>query len=65
MTFSEIRKLKYMTQEVLAEKVGVSQSAVAAWETGVAKPTLNNLILLSKVLNEDISVIAESLSTLN
>lgn len=30
----QLRKLKSMTQEDIAEKVGVSRQAVAKWESG-------------------------------
>ena len=35
---AEIRKLRDITQQELAEKVGVSQSYVARWETGRSQP---------------------------
>lgn len=33
------RKEKGMTQEMLAEQLGVTRQAVARWETGKAQPT--------------------------
>lgn len=39
------------TQEKLAERAGVSRSAVARWETNDIEPNLNHLVLLSKTLN--------------
>ena len=32
----QMRKLKHMTQEDIAEKVGVSRQAIAKWESGVS-----------------------------
>ena len=32
-----LRKLKNMTQEDIAEKIGVSRQSVAKWETGVSQ----------------------------
>ena len=32
-----------MSQRELATAIGVSQAAVAQWETGAAQPTLDNL----------------------
>lgn len=38
-----------LTQEMLAEKVGVSRIAVANWEQGRALPTLENLRLVASL----------------
>ena len=40
-----------MTQEDIAEKVGVSRQAVAKWESGESIPDLEKSRLLAKVLN--------------
>ena len=40
-----------MTQEYLAEQVGVSRQAVSKWESGNAEPSMSNLIAISKILN--------------
>lgn len=55
------RKLKGMSQEELAEKVGVSRQAVSKWETGEALPEITKLKALAEIfgvttdflLNED------------
>lgn len=45
------RKANGLTQQQLAERVGVTQSAIAAWESGKREvPTGNNLLRLSEVL---------------
>lgn len=51
---SELRKEKGMTQEQLAEKLGVTQKSVSRWETGKNMPDLSLLQTLSSEL--DISV---------
>lgn len=55
MKFSEkiiqARKAKALTQEDLAEAVGVSRQAVSKWETGEAKPDLEKLMGICKVLD--------------
>lgn len=55
MKFSEkiiqARKAKALTQEDLAEAVGVSRQAVSKWETGEANPDLDKLVSLCKVLD--------------
>lgn len=45
------RKYMMLTQEELAEKVGVSKSAVAKWETNGGLPDRDNLKRLAKVIN--------------
>ena len=46
----EYRKKCRLSQEKLAEMVGVDRSNVAKWEAGVHKPRADMLILLAKVL---------------
>lgn len=38
-----------MTQEFVAEALGVSRQAVSKWETGVSAPNTSNLIALAKL----------------
>ena len=38
-----------MTQEFVAESLGVSRQAVSRWETGTADPSTSNLIALAKL----------------
>lgn len=55
MKFSEkiiqARKAKALTQEDLAEAVGVSRQAVSKWETDEAKPDLDKLVAICNALN--------------
>ncbi len=44
------RKYMGLTQEELGEKIGVSKSAVAKWETDGGLPDRDNLRRLSKVI---------------
>ncbi len=46
-----IRKQKKISQEILAEKVGVSRQSVSKWECGEAYPTMDNIIKLCKIFN--------------
>lgn len=48
------RKQKGLSQEALAERVGVSRQALGKWEKGTALPSLENLQALAGVL--DVSV---------
>lgn len=45
----KIRKSKSISQEDLAEKVGVSRQSVSKWETGEAYPEMNNILELCKI----------------
>ena len=38
-----------MTQEFVAETLGVSRQAVSKWETGTSEPSTSNLIAISKM----------------
>ena len=38
-----------MSQEFVAEAVGVSRQAVSKWENGVSDPSTSNLIVLAKL----------------
>ena len=46
-----IRKHHTISQEQLAEKVGVSRQSVSKWETGEAYPEMNNILQLCKIFN--------------
>ena len=46
----QIRKMKNMTQEDIAGKIGVSRQAVAKWESGETSPDLEKGRLLADVL---------------
>ncbi|NLO38206.1 MAG: helix-turn-helix transcriptional regulator [Ruminiclostridium sp.] len=45
----QLRKANNLSQEQLAEKVGVSRQAVSKWERAEASPDTDNLIILSKL----------------
>lgn len=55
MTFSEklktIRKKAGMSQEKLAEKIGVSRQAITKWETDSGIPDIDNMMALSSLFN--------------
>ncbi len=55
MSFGEnlqtIRKKNQLSQEELAEMLGVSRQAVSKWELGEAYPEVDKLLILSKKLN--------------
>ena len=43
------RMERNMTQEFVAEALGVSRQAVSRWETGTADPSTSNLLALAKI----------------
>ena len=45
----ELRKKHNLSQEELAEKLGVSRQAVSKWERSEASPDTDNLISLAKI----------------
>ena len=47
----QLRKASNMTQEQLAEKVGVSRQSVSKWEGGQAVPELDKLLELGRLFN--------------
>ena len=47
----ELRKQQGLSQEELAEKLGVSRQAVSKWERSEASPDTDNLISLAKLFN--------------
>ena len=54
----QARKIRGLSQENLAELIGVSRQAVSKWETGEAMPDLEKLITLCRVLELDMEYLA-------
>ena len=50
-----LRKLKKISQEQLAEKVGVSRQSVSKWETGEAYPEMSNILALCSIFHCNIN----------
>ena len=63
MVFSEklqiLRKNRGLTQEELAEKLGVSRQAVAKWESSLVYPDIYNLIQISKLMNVSVDYLVK------
>lgn len=55
MTFAEklksMRKQSGMSQEKLAEKIGVSRQAITKWENNTGIPDIENMLALSSLFN--------------
>ena len=45
------RKKNNMSQDELAEKLGVSRQSISLWETGQTQPTIDNIIALANIFN--------------
>ena len=48
-----------MTQEFVAETLGVSRQAVSKWECGAADPSTSNLLALAKLYGVDAKELLE------
>ena len=48
-TLKELRTERGMTQEFVAESLGVSRQAVSKWENGSSEPSTSNLIAIAKL----------------
>lgn len=53
----ELRRSRGMSQETLADQIGVSRQAVSKWETGDAMPDLLKLIALAEALDVSIDAL--------
>lgn len=53
----QMRKKRGWKKAELAEKCGVSQDMIAAWEKGEAEPTATELITLSITFNKTVDEI--------
>lgn len=56
-----LRRKKGLTQETLAETLGLSRQAIARWENGTSIPDVNNLIALSDFFHVSIDHLLRSL----
>lgn len=56
----EARKQAGLSQEQLAEKLGISRSAVAKWETDAGMPDIDNLKILSQLLDVSIDYLVDN-----
>ena len=53
------RKELGLSQEYLAEQLGISRQAVAKWEAGQSRPTAANLAALAAVLELPVSALVD------
>ena len=56
-----LRKNRGMSQDALAETLGVSRQSVSKWETDTSVPDLDKLVKLSDLFDISLDELAESL----
>ena len=62
---SDRRKRLHLTQEELAERICVSKSAIAKWETNGGIPDRDNLKKLSEVINVSLDDLYRIINSVN
>ena len=53
------RKKSGLSQQELAEQLDVSRQSVSKWETGITVPSVEKLILLSKLYNVPLTILPD------
>lgn len=56
------RKKSGLTQEQIAEKIGVSRQAIAKWENGDAMPDVENIIALADIFDVSIDSLVRNVA---
>ena len=62
-TLKEYRIKSNMTQEFVAESLGVSRQAVSKWETGTSDPSTANLLALAKLYDAPAEELLKNITT--
>lgn len=57
---AELRKKNNLSQEELAEKVGVARQTISKWETGDTTPDINQVKVISKIFNISIDELVDN-----
>ena len=53
------RVMKSLSQEELAQMMGVTQGTISQWEKGITHPTIKRLARLSRILNISVTDLIE------
>ena len=56
----QLRKQNKISQEKLAELLGISRQAVSKWENGLSKPETNNLLKIASIFNISVEELVSS-----
>ena len=59
MRLSQLRKKHKMSQQALAEKLNVSRSAIAMWETGRCDPDIETIKEIANLFNVSVGFLLE------
>ena len=59
----KLRAEKNISQEQLADKIGVSRQSISAWESGKSSPELEKLIALSELFEISLDELTGEIST--
>ena len=57
---AELRKKNNLSQEELAEKVGVARQTISKWEIGDTTPDINQVKIISKIFNISIDELVDN-----
>ncbi len=60
LVISKQRNMKNLSQEKLADLIGVSRQAIVNWEENKSKPSLENFVKISEELDIPMSVMSDS-----
>lgn len=61
-----VRKMRKISQEVLAEKLGVSRQSISKWETGENYPSMTNIMCLCTIFKCNINeLVHEDMTDIN
>ena len=63
-TLKNVRKQRSLTQEELAETLGVSRQAISKWESDGGYPETEKLLVISKTLNISIDYLLNDVSVM-
>lgn len=53
----ELREQHEMTQDDLANRLGVKYQSVSRWERGIAYPTMDNLVAIAEIFGVSTDVV--------
>ena len=58
----DLRNERHLSQEYVAEQIGVSRQSVSKWESGVSRPSTGNLICLAELFDVSLDAFTQEAS---